>query len=359
MNKMLNSIKKHWTRVWLVSVLLLACGIFVAYAAYTEISSVKRVVSTISTPGELFSSNCMRKDISSRRLTSKEYTITVCNFDQETPTTYNPSNITYTLYAELQIKQGDDYVPLSEFVSSLPEGERERYVTKASKYFITKTEDDENGTIEPLETKGFTIESNFKVTFDVDMLASQKSSIDKYKVEVDEEDLNNTDTEFFIHVWAEPTVPANLSNIEARLYGAKTIADTGSWTGTFLETNCATVDYDFYNYVITGSGVGTVDILWDAEKFEINQFFFNITLSGNEFDGGNSPVNIETTDNKYGRDKYEGKYVGWKKVTLKVDSTSKNRYELQLYKTPSNSLTGVSYTGENAATNFIACYFNK
>lgn len=352
MKKSLEILKKHWTRVWLVCIALLTGGVFVAYAAYTEISSVKRVVSTTAAPGELFSSNCMRADISSRRLTSAEYTITVCNFDQERPTTYNPSNIKYALNAELQIKRSDKYLSMSELETELNNDEEyQKYVVKAAKYFIYKTEDDETSLV-TTDKIGFTSENNFKVTLSEDNLAAQRSSIDKYKVEIDKDDLSNTDTEFFIHVWAEPTYPYNLSKIETRLYGAKIVADTASWTGAFLESDCETIDYDFYNYIITGSGVGTVDILWDPDKFVINQLFFNTQLSGNKFVGDVSTV-LET-DEKYGE-----KYSGWSMVTLKVNSTEKNRYELQLYKTPTDSKTGVSYTGENAATNYIVCQFNK
>ncbi|MDD6489609.1 MAG: hypothetical protein PUG48_07340 [Clostridia bacterium] len=348
MNKLLKIIKKYWTRVWLVCVVLLLGGAFVTYAAYTEVSSVKRVVSTTSAPGALFSSNCMRTDISSRRLTSAEYTITVCNFDQEKPTTYNPSTISYTLKAEIQVKFKDQYMTMADLKTALNNDEEySNYVAKAANYCIYKTEDDVNGEVSPLSINRFTSDKNFTVTFDIDTLESQKSSIDKYKVEIDKSDLENTNPEFFIHVWAEPNSPSNLNQIDTRLYGAKNVADTASWTGTFVETDCETVDYDFYNYVITGSGTGMIDILWKPDKFEINKFFFNTSLSGNLFEGNVSTVSAD--DTKYST------YSGWKKVTLKVDSTVKNRYELQLYKT----LFGKSYTGDNAATKFIVCYFNK
>ncbi|MGN0593732.1 MAG: hypothetical protein ACI4I6_01120 [Hominimerdicola sp.] len=352
MKKTLEIMRKHWTRVWLVFIALLTCGAFVAYAAYTEVSSVKRVVSTTSAPGELFSSNCMRADISSRRLTSNAYTITVCNFAQEKPTTYNPTTITYSLKAELQVKRDDNYLTMEELKNILGNDvEYQKYVDKAAKYFIYKTEDDINGAVTPSKN-GFTSENNFAVDLTSDTLTSQKSSIDKYKVEIDSEDLSNTDTEFFIHVWAVPSWPSNLNTIETRLYGAKTIADTASWTGTFLESDCDTVDYDFYNYIISGSGVGTVDILWNPDKFVINQLFLNSELSGNTFVGDVSTVSAD--DEKYGAE-----YKGWSMVKLQVDSTHKNRYELQLYKTPTDSKTGESYTGENAATKYIVCQFNK
>lgn len=376
MKKILKTLRKHWTRVWLITVLLLSGGIYVTHAAYTEVSSVKRVVSTQASPGDMFSSNCMRADVSSRRLTSPEYSVTVCNFDQDKPTTYNPSTIKYVLHAELLIKQGDSYLDLSEYLKTLDQNKDDekaiydKYMEKAAKYFIYKTEDDVDETV-TTSNKGFVkaetdengdvTKSIVSVDFDTDTLAPQVSSVDKYKVEIDSEAIDDLNTDIFVYVWAKPTEPSDLSTIYTRLYGAKVSADTATWNGTFIETDCDTVDYDFYNYVITGSGSGTVDILWNEEKFEINPFFFDTTLSGNTFVGGNTPETIESNDEKYGSDKYEDEYVGWKKITIKVgsvssgDFVSKNRYELQLYKTLSDS----SYTGDNAATKYITCFFNK
>lgn len=363
MNKILKMLRKHWTRVWLIAILLMSGGIYVTYAVYTEVSSVKRVVSTQAAPVEMFSSNCMRPDISSRRLSSAEYSVTVCNFDQDKPTIYNPSTISYTLHAELQVKQGDNYTKLVTYLNTLDQSSAKYrdYLNKATKYLIYKTEDDATGTVTE-SANSFTVGNGFSVMLAADSLAAQHSSVDKYKVEIDPTSINAANTDIYVHVWAEPSAPSNLSRIETRLYGAAAVTDTATWTGKIIEENCATVDYDFYNYVITGSGAGTVDILWDPQKFRINEFFFDTELSNNTFvDNNNEPTKIDNSDTQYGSGKYDGKYVGWNKITLSVGSgnNSKNRYELQLYKTATNSLNGVSYTGDNAATNYIACYFNQ
>ena len=369
MNKILKTLRKHWTRVWLIAILLMSGGVYVTYAIYTEVSSVKRVVSTQASPVEMFSSNCMRPDISSRRLSSAEYSITVCNFDQDKPTIYNPATISYTLHAELQVKQGDNYINMATYLSTLDQTNAEQkakyesYMEKAAKYYIYKTEDDNPETSVTVSKKPFVVDDGVvSVNLNADTLAAQHSSVDKYKVEIDSSAVNDPNTDIFVHVWADPTEPVNLSTIETRLYGAALSESAATWSGSFNEQNCDTVDYDFYNYIITGSGAGTVDILWDPKKFEINQFFFNTSLSGVNFVGGvdgSSPTAITDSDTKYGNGKDNGKYVGWSKVTISVDSMTKNRYELQLYKTQSSSLSGVTYTGENAATNYIACFFNQ
>ena len=334
--------KPHWTTIWLLSVLALTSVIFATNAAYTEVFTVKRVVSTTSTPETLFSSNCLRASISSRKLTSSEYTITICNFDQDYPTVYNPSEVKYTLHAELQVKSGDGYISLSKFIDTLTdETQKAIYRSKAAAYLVTKTEDD-GGNPVSTEKIYFTQDKGFKISFSGETLAAKESSVDKYKVTIDKADLTSPDAGLIVYVWAEETSPSS-ATIESRLYAATTVTDTASWTGTFLETDCDTVDYDFYNYIISGSGAGTVDILWDPKMFEINDFFFKTELSGVTFVG------------EIGED-LDPSHTGWNKVTIAVDSAIINRYELQLYK---SSQEVISYTDKNAASKFITCKFNK
>lgn len=364
MNQILKTLRKHWTRVWLIAILLISGGAFVTTAVYTEVASVKRVVSTEPSPSVMFSSNCMRTETSSRRLTSSEYSITVCNFDQEQPNIFNPSTINYTLQAKLQVKTDVGYTDLAEYLLPLETTNNElynEYVAKANSYFIAKTEDDSDENITNPENKPFNVGNGFSATFTSDSLAAKHSSVDKYKVKIDENAITSANTDIFVYVWAVPNDP--LEPISTMLYGTAITANTASWTGTFIEQDCDSVDYDFYNYVITGSGEGTVDILWNPQKFSINDFFFDKKLSGNTFEGDGTTSTILENDPKYGSNSEhkDEHYVNWKKITLIVGGeNSKSMYELQLYKTAiEGSLTGDSYTGDNAATKYIACYFNK
>ena len=106
MKNILGYFKKNWIRVWLI-VILIAGTAFGAYAAYTEVSSVKRVVSTTTSPGAPFSSNCLKIELASYRLPSDEFSVTICNFDQNFPSDYCTSPINYTLEAELLVKRDD------------------------------------------------------------------------------------------------------------------------------------------------------------------------------------------------------------------------------------------------------------
>ncbi len=310
--KLNNMLKKNWTRVWLVC-MIIALGSLVAYAAYTEVSSIKRVVSTQDSPSEPFSSNCMRKDITSRRLTAEAFDVWVCNFDQNFPKDYSSTEITYTMEAELKVKIGPTYYSFSDLQSHVTPEEYSAYVTKAANYSIYKKQDDYSGVVDPIVTKYFNSGNNFTVTFASDTLAANKSSTDIYTVNVDPADLNNPETQFFVFVTADPN--GALSTLSARLYATKNSEEQAAWRGEILEDLTSGKDYDFYNYIVTGSGSGTVKIYWDDSVFELNKFFLDIET-----------LTVEDSDDSTN-------YNGWKMVEIQVNSaTKKSRYEIQLFK---------------------------
>jgi len=368
MSKKLEYMKKHWTRVWLIVVLILTAGIVITYAAYTEVSVVKRVVSTKDSEGELFSSNCMRQDISSRMLSVRSYSVTVCNYDQDKSLTYNPSQISYAFHAELQYKYGDDYYNMTALRAKLIEDDAENgaatYQTIIDKigenYFICKQEDDSGDAVSAADSADhyFTSANSYTVDFDDQTLAPNVSSTDKFRVTVAAGDLGKNDPDFYVHVWAVPSGNA-YHTIHSRIFGGLASGSAASWQGNLKETNSATVDYDFYNYIITGNGAGTVDILWNDDYFEINEFFFS-NLSGNTF-VQSEPVEIQASNAKYGSGS-DNNLTGWKMITLNVDSLNiKSRYEIQLYKVKENtSYTNKTPDGLNeTASQYIKCFFTE
>lgn len=348
MKNVIKKMKKHWITIWLIAVALIL-GIFIGFAVYTEVSSVKRVVTTKSAPKELFSSNCMYADLYERRMPSPEFNVSICNYDQNSPDIPNPADIQYTLTAQLRVKYNGNIMTFSELQTALA-GDTDTYneiVSRAHGYTIAKTqENNTDGMIPSPEVKDFSdyASSNYTVVFgsasSYETLPGGSISTDKFKVTVPTTDFDKTDAEFYIYVEADP-VDSSLTDIKTLLYGSKNVVITASWSGTLAERNTDTYDYDFYNYVITGSGSGKLDIMWDPEWFEVNDFFFS-NMSGVTFDGGSTPTTISG-----------GSRSGWKKVTIVVDSTDsdKSRYELQLYKVKEKT----SYTGNNDAANFITC----
>ena len=353
--QLIDKMKKNWTRVWLLAIAL-GCGSFVGIAAYTEVSSVKRVVSTTSSPGDPFSSNCMKATIVSRHLTSTEFPVSVCNFDQDYPKNWSTSEITYTLEAELKVKVNNQYKTFAELEEMIGEGEGkisqdiyDSYVTKAQKYTILKTRDDLNGvvaTVPPVTDETvFTTFSNansYKVTFPADKLKENQSSTDQYTVVIPQADLDSEEALFFVFVTAKPAGGV-LPNLSARLYGSDTKDDeAASWTGSILESDCATVDYDFYNYVITGSGVGSIDILWDANHIKINKYALEAM--------GLTASTVGSENTLYGENGSKGHFTDYNIVTINnVDSRVKPRYDFQLYKTEEGSM--------NNPDAYIECFF--
>lgn len=227
-------------------------------------------------------------------------------------------------------------------------------------YYISKQEDDSGEAVSAADSANhyFTSGNNYSVNFSSQTLAPNVSSTDKFKVTVAASDLGKSDPDFYIHVWAVPSGNA-YHTIHSRIFGGLASGNAASWQGSLKETNCATVDYDFYNYIITGNGSGTVDILWNDDYFEANEFFFT-ELSGNSF-VQSQPVEIQSSDTKYGSGS-DNNLTGWKMITLNVDSLNdKSRYELQLYKVKKNtSYTDKTPDGlDETASQYIKCFFTE
>lgn len=348
MKDVFRKLKKHWITVWLVVVIVIL-GTFVTLAAYTEVSSVKRVVTTKSAPKELFSSNCMYADLYERRMPAPEFNVNVCNYDQSNPEIPNQTDIEYTLTAQLRVKYNGTIMTFSQLRTALADdtAKYDSIVNRATAYSIAKTQNNNvSGIIDIPEPKKFSdyVSNDYTVVFGTstshETLPGGVVSTDRFKVTIPESDFEKTTPEFFVYVKADP-VDNGLTDIQTLLYGSKNVVITASWSGMLAEQNTKDVDYDFYNYIITGSGSGKLDIMWNPDWFEVDNFFFS-NLSGVQFDGSSTPTEISS-----------GTYTGWNQVTIVVDSSDsgKSRYGLQLYKVKGNT----SYTGDNNAANHIHC----
>ena len=357
MKDFLKKLRKNWITVWLAAAILLT-GTFVTYAAYKKVTSVKRVVTTQSSPDVRFSSNCMLQDEKKKKMPAEQFTVTVCNYDQSAKEKYNTAQINYTFTAQLLFKWGDDYITMSELHEKIGNGitqdDYDSYVEYAQNYSIQQTQDDDESTNE-YDINEYKFSDYESVDYKITALSTQSlpgtaSNTDKFLVTIPQSDFNETKTfQFGVLVEAEPQGDTSLLKISTRLYGEKNAVATASWGGNLVEQNRDKYDYDFYNYVITGSGKGKLDIMWDSKYFTISKFVFNSSLSGARFlNYVTEPVTINDT---------ESAYNGWSKVTLEVNSEDEgeikgqSRYELQLFKVKSNT----PYTGTNDASQYIAC----
>lgn len=335
---LIKKMKKHWILIWLVAVLLIAATL-VTYGAYTGLRSVKRVVTTKRTEGKFFSSNCMRSSVVDKKINVQEFEFTVCNYEQNDSTACNSANVTYVLTADVMVLYDGEYYTMSELATKLGASSSTYTAIKTSldsrTYSIAKTEDDASGPSQnPLAWNLLNADNGYNHVFTNQSLAGAVSSTDMFKVQFDSQDLESSTPSFFIRVKAES---AEMGTLECRLYAVKPVSEASGWQGAFVENVAGTDSYDFYNYVISGNGVGTVLIAWDATKIELSPFFFS-AVSGNAVSGV-SDYNI----------------TGWKQVTLTVNSETKNRYELQIYK----AQAGLTYVGGNSPSNFIICTFTS
>ena len=106
-DKFIKKLKRSWLAIW-IAFAAAALSTIGVLAAYTSVSSVKRVVSTQKGAGMLFSSNYLTTDENDlpRTITfssmenSPCVTVNVCNYPQ-TLIKHNDKDITYTLTVEL------------------------------------------------------------------------------------------------------------------------------------------------------------------------------------------------------------------------------------------------------------------
>lgn len=342
MKAIIEKLKKRWILIWLI-IAAFATGAFVVFADYTGVNSVKRVVTTQSTEiGEMFSSNALKSSYSSQRISATAYTVTVCNYDQDSITGANPIDIIYNITADLCILVGEDFVRVSELTNDkileYTSAEQEKInallsVLEDRTYKFNNVALNSGRTCTQYVLNGNTLPHDVRTTH-------------SYKVEFDITEVVDSEPDFYVFIEVTPTAGVEGNKIGNRLCAAKSEADRASWKGELKEKDCSSVDYDFYNYIISGSGAGTIDIMWDTTKFEINEFFLS-DLSGNEFvETDGEIITPDTT--------HSG---SWNKIVLKVDSTDtdKKRFELQLYKVNG----ALSYIGDNSASKYIDYHYTE
>lgn len=333
MNKFFRKLKKHWITVWLV-VAIIAVGTFITFASYTGIYSMKRVVSTTASAGVLFSSNSMQSytgdDIPSRHITTSQasgnysYNLTVCDFAQSDPLTRykSDSGIPYNLTAQLYVKVNGNYYPVNDKTNVSPE-----IRTHAESRTFSIQYSSDGGTNVAADNNPISLSGGNEVSFSSQNIRPQISGnaipngTNKYAIIFDEYELGDNQTyDYYIKVTAHPTNgDDSLRDIACYLYLTKSVATDSSWTGRLQETS-NTSSYDAYNYILEGSGSGTVTVRWNSSYIDVSEIF----LAQNNL---TSKVVTEAAD--------ANGHV-WKHFDLDVgkavNGTVINRYEIQLYK---------------------------
>lgn len=302
-----NFIKKYWL-IMLTAVLSVTLVCFVSFAAYTNLNSVKRVVSTRGGKELAFSSNYLKAvnstdNYSTKNLaipeqsTTYDFDITVCNYPQDNPFDVNENDITYTLKLTL--------VDLNEEIQSTYSGDiTVSYNETTSKF------------------------ASGECTIDNQTLTGKTKSINTYKVTVPK-----TIVESGINIKAE-AVPdyasksyTNNENLARIFTFSEYNPNAITWTGEFAETE--TEGYDGFNYIVKGQGKGKVTIEWNSAQLEISQIFL---------DGKNVTTGTD----------------GKQSITFDVNSDTQNRYDIQFYKT-----SGGIYTDINTLNGYVTLTFKE
>ena len=273
-DKFIKKLKRSWLAIW-IAFAAAALSTIGVLAAYTSVSSVKRVVSTQKGAGMLFSSNYLTTDENDLPMTitfssmenSPCVTVNVCNYPQ-TLIKHNDKDITYTLKVELV---------------------------------------DSNGNAVTGEKKTFG--SNSKIEFSLLKLMADDFNKHEFVLTFDKSQLTKSD--IYMRVTATPTNQAELKPLSAKL-GVIYINDNTSatWTGTFIDNATSPKDLDGFNYRLSGSGEGTVTLTWNTNYVDISPWFEN------------------TYDLIISKDS-----SGIATATLKVNSAEKNQYDIQFYRT--------------------------
>ncbi|MGN0597458.1 MAG: hypothetical protein ACI4J1_09055 [Ruminiclostridium sp.] len=268
------------------------------FGAYTNVNSVKRVVSTQGLSGTAFSSNYLNlaaKDALSytlKTITLSEsgetstFEVNVCNYVHNNPSQVNEKTIAYTFTLTLYNLDGtrntSDFTGLS----------------------VTY-----NGNTQYSFTDG-------ECVIIGNSLAGGTKSVDSFRITVPRSFMDTV----HIQAVAEPNDASYLYTDNYKLGRMFAFSSGGetetNWTGSFTETTAQ--GYDGFNYGVKGQGKGTVTLAWDSTQLEINKVFLD----------------------KYGL--AEASSGNMKSVSFSVDSDLQSRYDIQFYKTETGVYTDIA-----------------
>ena len=328
MKDFFKELKKHWITVWLVAAVL-AVGAFVVFAAYTGIYSVKRVVSTTASSGMLFSSNSMETfatTIEPRHITTSQssgsytYNLTVNDFSQsDLMTRYVSANgLVYTLTAQLCVKLNGSYYPISD-----TEHVSDAIRTHAASIQFDIQYASDGGTDVSASNAKQSLSGGDVITYTHHVILPSGNGTNKYAITFDEYELADVqEYDYYVKLKAEPLDSSSLEPIACYLYLTKSLPHDSAWTGRLQETSNL-ASYDAYNYIIEGSGEGTVTVRWNSAYIDINEIFL-----------ANNSLTVVTEDKDANGNVY--KHFELSVGHADDDGVIINRYELQLYKNNGN-----------------------
>lgn len=281
---------KHKKKISLTGVVIVVLLLLlpVSYAAYTSVTSARRVVSTAGGADVLFSSNYLPTllqeemegnskgekyknipisyQVNSTNTTQAVY-VSVCNYAQGYPTEWSDQDITYHIKFTLvdrenheTIEQNKTYTDKSGKEVSGSEILKKEF--KVSKGIVSST----SGTVSiPITYDGQKLEATGTVSQNMYTVFLDTTYADIVGVKIEVLTENNS-----------PAYSGYGLGGVLYLNGYETEATTG-WSGEIQEgsgTNSKkSTEYTGFNYEVSGSGAGTVQVTWDKDQFAISKIF--------------------------------------------------------------------------------------
>lgn len=342
MKKISSYMKRYWLTLWLVVAVLSFAVVGVVYAAFTKSNSEKTVLARVGKTGKLFSSNYLQKgtsiadtifyvDAESSELVDF---VRISNYVQGSPGKPYARAINYELEMKLVYLNGENYTVFSD-----PSLIGTRYIkvniNGGSVIYFGYNEDADEY-------------QNVAAAYTTDLsLAGGAPASDVIRVEYspDQKALLTTPDpakpKMYLEIKATPTPASNYLDIDP-LSGRLNLQLTGQvqsvvWSGYINETGArenvsgtSASTLDDYNYVIEGTGKGTIRLTWNITYLELNHDFI---------------AELSTT---------EGYSYLAGDLMFKVDSNITSRYDTQFYRTGA-ALT--NYDDWNEVNGYITCTF--
>ena len=355
LNKKAKKTGISWVTAWMIIAALVLSG--VVYATYTGVTIVKRVVSTKSGAGLLFSSNYMTTgtlvsieygnysdylDGSGNPLsTNPTYTVNVCNYSQgDKAVWYSSSDIHYTVKAELLLNERYSAAEAEALGDLSLEG---KYKTPSAEDIGTKEfgiKYSSDADYQYFSSSNLTINLPLAGTYS---LSKGAANADSFVVLIDKSELLSNVPHYWIRLTATPASLAGgeVEVIDGYIGLCKNATGDANWTGVIGDVDYSSKDYDAYNYIISGNGTGTFYFAWDDDKVKPNEFALL------NYGSGSTPIATNVMSDWSGFNQYPSgpsAVTGndnWKYLTLTVDSSLLARYEFQLYKTNGSNYSSV------------------
>ena len=320
MNKIISNIKKYWLTIWLI-IATLSFSLITTYAIYTRITIAKRVVSTQAGASSLFSSDYMSEggtktiEPISETSTDPEVTVHVYNYVYPKEAIYRSSATEYDLVATIGIFDENEVFHELDDENEISELENLAYSIKYNAKNEVFKFGGENGT---------------NHTFYGCSIAGDSANSDLFTLVFDKSELGNNAKEYCIRLVAYP-YDSDLTRLTGDVMVRYSKQASVGWSGEVEDLNNSIINsYDGFNYYLEGNGKGKITFKWNASRLTINKEFLSNTenvfynkVSDEEFEKYNTPpVESELTPDD----------EGFVYLTLEVDSTEKNRYEIQFFK---------------------------